>query len=657
VVEFVNPYTFVRQPLVVKRGAPPGHDRLQADRVCGALRVTVTAATPLLIRGFGTVACGDLVAEEGDGPVADLPRRADGTVIISGSSLMGAVRSVHEVLAGGCLRVLDGDYLPIHRHPASTAETRPVRLGVVTEVDGRGLPTRVTVAADTVWVPLRLLSASRDHPFRAGDRLSITDARIEMDNGRRVLADGTVRRHGGLSAQVDGSWVLLVTDTKVRDPRKGVYFAAGLVGSTARPYPVGQEAHALFGRCVDNANDVREYRRAHGRQDPVWVADAAPEYVPVCWPVEVRAGVSGPVVGFRLPARPFFRCGQPVWVRVGDGVVTELRLSQLWRFEGYGSVAQRVGDAGPCVHPDRLCPSCQLFGSVDPHGRDAGDVAAQSAYRGHVRIDEALAVGVVSGVPWHLAPLAAPRPSAGQFYLDNRGHGPADKNTRPTALWGSAADGGGLRPIRGRKFYWRTRAPDEPPRRGAAREHQSPELVGRVRLIPRGTRFSTRVSFDNLTGVQLGGLVAALDPRLLLSGDGREIVTSVGGGKPFGFGAVCVDVRIERLEGAGSRYLGQPPVRHDIAALVAGFGAGVDPQTMSELAAVLTLGAVSDDLVWYPPGSGVKGSESFDQGFDFWQRSAGVVMSREVRPLVSLPAPNKPQVLRSPPRANGAGNG
>ncbi len=39
--------------------------------------------------------------------------------MIPGSGFLGAVRSVHEALAGGCLRVLNTDWVAVHRHPAS----------------------------------------------------------------------------------------------------------------------------------------------------------------------------------------------------------------------------------------------------------------------------------------------------------------------------------------------------------------------------------------------------------------------------------------------------------------------------------------------------------------------------------------------------------
>jgi len=65
-----------------------------------------------------------------------------------------------------------------------------------------------------------------------------------------------------------------------------------------------------------------------------------------------------------------------------DQDVTEIRLSQLWRYQSQGPVRERVGSAGPCTEPTDLCWSCRVFGSADTKGRDADDLAVQNSYPG-----------------------------------------------------------------------------------------------------------------------------------------------------------------------------------------------------------------------------------------------------------------------------------
>jgi hypothetical protein len=158
--EFVNPYTFV--PLVTdpERSAPAGHAVMAPGRLSGSLKVRLTARTPLLIGGYGS------------DEVPDVPRRADGspgTPMVPGSGLMGAVRSVHEALAGGCMRVLDSEWAPVHRHPASGAETADLRLAIVTGVDDKGGATKIGLCAEpVVWVNQEILPGMRSRLRKCG---------------------------------------------------------------------------------------------------------------------------------------------------------------------------------------------------------------------------------------------------------------------------------------------------------------------------------------------------------------------------------------------------------------------------------------------------------------------------------------------------------
>src|SRR6185312_8619461 len=99
------------------------------------------------------------------------------------------------------------------------------------------------------------------------------------------------------------------------------------------------------------------------------------------------------------------------------------------------------------------------------------------------------------------------------------------------------------------------------PQRGRRRPHQSEAMSDKVSLIPAGTSFTGRIAFDNLDAAEYGSLLAALDPRVL-GGTGESSwsrsVTSVGGGKPFGFGSVIIDVKRVSLQTAAQRYLGEP---------------------------------------------------------------------------------------------------
>lgn len=138
---FVNPYTFVPffEPGNDFRRAPAGHHALNDDCYLGEVTVALTAKAPLLLRG---------ITQEN---AESFPRRGD-LPFIPASSLAGVVRSLHELIAGGCLRVFDDEFTPGYRDLASS-RGKDWRLVRVAEVDASGRPTTLSVCEEAVWVP------------------------------------------------------------------------------------------------------------------------------------------------------------------------------------------------------------------------------------------------------------------------------------------------------------------------------------------------------------------------------------------------------------------------------------------------------------------------------------------------------------------------
>lgn len=686
--EFVNPYTFVPHAPVPERKVPAGHAIMDADRFSGVLKVTLTAKTPLLVGGF---------TPDGKEEKAVLPRRKDpaGAVMIPGSGLMGAVRSVHEALAGGCMRVLDLNRAPVHRHPANEKETELLRLAVVTRIGASGQAEEVRLCDRWYWVPAELLPGDGcGQPVRTGDQVQYERKPGEtgdfpskaVGGGRKRrlvrgydaekypegLTPGDIVRLRGMAPVSGDCKVVLVTSTNARGSEP-VYFAVGDIGPDSPSMTVPESTWGLYLRTVDGADDLRPevLAKKAGVKDgkrPVWTAGMTPEYADVWWPPrpeEENQGQEGErgdtqarLIGKRLYHREYFHVGQPVWVAVLGNKVTEIRLSQLWRYEGSFPVGERLGDpsgqAKGCTDWRDLCWSCRIFGSADTEGRGANELAEQNSYRGHVRIDDLLADRDVRPIEWDLAPLASPKPSAGQFYLDNKNRpGLAEQNTRPMATWGSEADKTDPRPIRGRKFYWRTDTKADPdasePQRGKAREHQAGKALSKkVELIPAETVFTGRITFDNLSSEDYGSLLAALNPRCLGTVHERgweQSVLSVGGGKPFGFGSVEIEVESVSVQGARERYLGEsgngqvPEPDEAVRAFLEAVPPDVKLNTWPALRHALEFGFVNDEDVWYPPGDGQRGDEGYDKSFEFFALTNGLRYSEGHgdRHLVRLP--------------------
>lgn len=349
--------------------------------------------------------------------------------------------------------------------------------------------------------------------------------------------------------------------------------------------------------------------------------------------------------------------GTPIWVQLRDvpsgREVSEIRLSLAWRRTSDSTAQDRIPESlRPCQHKDKLCPSCLVFGSAGSDDQDPDGPTEQNSYRGHVRFADALADHPVHKERFRRAPLASPKPTAGQFYLDNSAAEGRFHPTTPLAQWDSTADyrkDGELdaRRIRGRKFYWRTRDNGilpGPQHRGRHWGSRNDAMGDDVTVMAVGSTFTTRVTFDNLTTAQIGSLLAALDPSQALGG---KCVISVGGGRPFGWGGVAATISEFTAQSATSRYAGSPAASPTAQECVTAYRDSMAGQPgrseWDTLAKLLTVNppGVQDAHVWYPPNPRPgfqRGTQRYDEGFEFWQKSNGFELTKPPhRPLKSLP--------------------
>jgi hypothetical protein len=274
-------------------------------------------------------------------------------------------------------------------------------------------------------------------------------------------------------------------------------------------------------------------------------------------------------------------------------------------------------------------------------------------------------------------------------------HGPvAPSDQLPLTHWGSADDLGsaGPRRIAGRCFYWHGWVPGDDerpyPRHESRRDGQSqaPDTQGRDgHVVGPPLTLESRITFEGLTPAELGSLLAAVQPGLVLhdvdSGHraedgspvvaGRAFATHLGGGKGLGLGSVRATV-VEgslHLDDACSRYAGGPRPRLTVADLIAAFRPFTDPErapvTWRALASVLAEGRVPADRIWYPPGlpwskrvrskrirsqrvrsGGREFDPQFDRSFDFFAKHrGGGIGARKDLGLLPLPSALDPVQL------------
>lgn len=624
--DFVNAYSFVPLATAIPRGVPSGHDQARAGLLSGRLVYELAASSPLLVRTDSS---------------GRAPALATGQHFLPGSGVHGALRAVHEALSGSCLRVFDDTFVPAYRSPATS---QPKELCVVTGVSSTDGTVTVELCQDRTLVKLDVFQADPGYDpelLRSGARVRVDDEPCD-DHGRSLVRTGRARVDSGSDR------VVLVSDSGARSPTKPYYLATGRTGG--KVLQVSAEVVASFALAAAGTNDER--RLANGSLAPG-------EQVPVQWPPGQA------VIGYRDLAIRELRPGQVLWATMAAGRVTVLSLAQIWRTPGSGSTGERVGasvrgrvdNAAPCRDARALCPSCRIFGSADTTRRAETDASVQRSYRGHVRVSDCLAVEPVATTTTTLAPLGAPRPGAGQFYLGGAPVPLARLQGTPARQWGAAPDHPDPRPLRGRKFYWTTTFTAARRTRATATAEQVKvgNMVGAAVSFDVGSTFTGSLTFQDLTPAEVGGLIAALDPRRWAAATDQEQSVGnamrfrLGGGKPLGYGAATMTVTGLTALDQRARWTGEAaPAALDLDELVTAFVESVAPAARAAwpaLAHVLTNDFVHPDLVQYPP-AGPRG-----EVFDFWSQSSGRRLSTRIEPLVQLPDPARSaadQVLQVP---------
>ncbi|MFC8797286.1 RAMP superfamily CRISPR-associated protein [Promicromonospora sp. NPDC057138] len=681
---FINPYTFVSfaaEGSPEWRFEPAGHaklgkDRFGEDRYSGTIDATITARSPLLIRN---------VDAEGDGA----PRRVfegqfDGGLVpyLPGSSLAGAVRSLHETITGGCLRVFNADFRPGYRDQVVRRRGR-WRLARVSGVDVDGRPTRLNVCdRKTIRIDhaalLAALKLGVGRPVLPASGICVLVAPwARQGNG---LGPDRVEDPAGLKVVIQAAdvprgeqpWAVLVTEPTTRTG--AVWWTAGQL-SHDRDVVLAEGAWESYLYAVAGSDDVVK-KRSSGNS----LVEVSKEFTETD-----DNGLETEVVkvGRRHIAQRGLVLGQMVWVECDllDDATTEIfgvALSTVWRHSPADTAADRVPEHYRACHDMKsLCPSCRIFGAVKVTGRDA--TAGQHAYRGHVRFGDGIPMKAYPFQYLDLPPLGQPRPGAGQFYLDRIAADEAGAAPEPNGLplreWGSTTDDRQHRNLRGRKRYWLTGEPSSrqyfratykgaPSLSSLTGDDNAASMhTENVPTIPSATRFTVKVSFDGLSLAEIGSLACALDPHPLFPDAPADHTygSSVGGGRPLGFGTITTAIDALQLDTAASRYLGDAQPSITLSDAVSAFTADLrlSEARRIQLEHVLRLGFVPDDLVWYPPAKPLaRGSEHLTTaqiedllkpGFPFWEETSGARLKKSVRSLRQLPLAESPVEAQTMP--------
>ena len=611
--DFVNPYTFVPLPRKVVCGQPPGHDPgpdEARERYVGALEVTWRIQSPLAIptEEWGSIG---------------------GDVRIPGSSIKGAVRSTHEMLFGGCLRQVDLGYRPTYRQLPTMDALKDWRMAVVLD-DDEVLLCEKEDPKRRSSIDSKALCERVGDRARTGDVVAVNSDDDWKDRSELRVAERfqVLQRPAEVSGyeKLAGCYVVLITKKGARrDAVRATWYWS--LGKLTRE------------RATFSEKATRDFSWA--------MMEARPDGER--W-IDVFRGKTklGQARGNEHALEP----GSVIWVKVLNGMVTAIKLSQFWRERSKECLGDRIPqETKPCDGENlRLCPSCSVFGSADTlndqadtdERRREGD---QRSYAAHVRFGSAIGVDL-QGDEVILAPLGQPHPGAGLTYLEPTSPeaAPASRDER-WSRWDS--DGKQKRQLRGRKFYWHSdperqldhlkhpQGVGDVPGRHLKREHHSADMCTKAQLVTGGT-FRQTITFDGLDRFGVASLLAALQPgRLLAPDDADRFALHLGRGKPLGLGSVTAEITAARITTVAARYGDKAETPLETFA--------IDPAEVrtrcGELDAVhegarkvLRLDGLGENWwkVTYPTRETWKqfGSKKFDESFTFFKDFGGPAQSK-----------------------------
>lgn len=590
--KFVNPYTFLPLPDSIKREQLQMHDGSGAqDRelYTGSFTVEWELKSPLLLP--------EKAEEEG---WLELTGNNRGKIRVPGSSVKGAMRSLHEALFFGCMSVVDQDYIPVYREASvkgQRTDSADWVIGVVEKVDddGRPISIRRTVRTDdtdgkTMWINAEgLLRACRRQSEnelpQTGDIVRFRNSDVVVKNNRAKVYEPrefAPRRDGNIDTYSTNDYVIIITDGGTRKKMRAWHWASRKIDIYADALPVSDEVWKHFEAKVDGTDDLRR-ERLEIKKGKLQGHSAR----------KIQVEGLGKVLGKRLSQNGMFSPGDALWVRIAKvedkEQITELSYSAIWRrvavfpegSEKSGEVmhlGDLLGDLSPCDPNDEehgVCLSCSLFGAVGPE-KEKGEKGL--GYAGHVRFGSLeLKCGAADvSAEKEIMPLSSPKPSNGQFYMTNprrlQGEPTPDMayEGETTSHWDRREMKNVERKPAGRKFYWN----HDPLYPHHGRRHYEKfdgvkdELITKRRFVSVGddsdsTVFKSEVTFDQITGAQLASLWCLLNPVSLFKSfniSGPEVpVVRLGGGKPLGFGSVAPRISSYHIFRSKERYCDDAP--------------------------------------------------------------------------------------------------
>jgi CRISPR-associated protein (TIGR03986 family) len=581
--DFHNPYNFV--PAIPRHHIdgttndlgdrkPSGHDRFIFDKYTGKLRVKMYVTTPLLLPDTARV---DLIEEDGieakkDHKIFDVRTDENGKPFIDPTAIKGMIRSAYEAITNSRLSVF-------HKHEVRLAFRGEAKVGAVParviQLEDRQLYFRVMKSQ-----LLKLGFAAKLRRYQIGEDTG-------KDKGEQYIAttyDGKKYSKESLPQSGDAVWVQLnskgavekIMRRRAEETKAG--WLKGWVYVTGANIS-GKKNERVF---IESPNDrlikieekhLNLWRELIGNYQDIHKKDLA---------TRENKGKPSDYLG-KEP-------GKTAWSRhiytpdakeLRDGTLCYLNLKRNSDTEIDAVIPVTISrrlfevtplellpeDLRPATTIEKLSPADRVFGWV----RQRKEKSEHNAYRGHLRIGKVEYSN--SNEPGHnpikrfdsedfkgmglpLQILGQPKPQQGRFYVAETKAGEAQIEKRSNEDSGFKKERG----LRGRKVYPHHNVPEDywTPKQSNTlltengktysqeylrlqgdkqRDSQNRSIKG---WVTAGTVFEFDINFINLSDVEIGALLWLLQL-------GPEAFHSFGGGKPFGFGSVHLDLTHSKI--------------------------------------------------------------------------------------------------------------
>jgi len=498
--------------------ALPAHDQYHPQRRTGYFDVSLTTKTPLYIRGMlsqkDAIAGLSLKDQES---FFQLRAGDPLSYTIPGSSLRGMLRSLFEIVTFSKLQpIFDRKLFYRSVEVSSMGETYRGRMVGKVEagfvmLNSKG--EREIAVCQKLRVPRDLIGGIRVYDGSGPNRTARWRSsyhqyqRVWVKPGEKDRIESIADRPA--PDHLEG--ILVITGDVPRKKKEFVFLAPS--------HDVLPMSPELWDRFHDNDQITNWQEKA--------------------FPVDQPSAGGRPKPG-AFPSKPASAWGDPVFFLREGGQVSFFGRAMMFRLPYLHSPLNLV--EAPLKKalrsPETLIDLAEgVFGFVD---RATGD-DSRRAYAGRVNITQAVIDPSDDQSPYeedHTAQLMlqTPKPTSFQHYLEQKAQ-PLKHYDTPGAQ------------LRGHKLYWRrnllhTSAAAPLLDDGKAARA---DMITKVRALRPDIRFQFRVSFENLTDIELGALVWAIQLP-------PNRYHALGLGKPAGMGVVRLEVTAFQVDDRAARY-------------------------------------------------------------------------------------------------------